>query len=250
MNVANDHIFYRSLELNSASQNNRPFSLVYHGQICRRYGIDLAIQAIHLLREDIPEIRLIVHGRGDYLDELQALTEKLALGEHVQFSTHFVPTPELPRIIRSAHAGVVPYRQDIFTDEILPTKLMEYTALGIPAISARTSAIAAYFDDDMVQFFTPEDANDLARCILMLYKDRERLAQLRRKSDEFNQRYNWKKVASQYVELVGRLNQNRISEANDISPPVHFCRAAFCFSMGATPAKWGLMNVCRTSLPP
>ena len=139
MNVANDRVFYRSPGLSSAALNNGHFNLIYHGQVTERYGIDLAIQAIHLLRDEIPGLRLTVHGRGDYVDELQALTEKLGLGERVEFSTHYVPTAELPGLIRSADAGVVPYRQDVFTDEILPTKLMEYAALGIPAISARTT---------------------------------------------------------------------------------------------------------------
>ena len=159
-----------------------------------------------------PETALL---RGDPLSSrvsnqqpfLQALAEALHLGDHVRFSTQYVPTQELPNLIASADAGVIPYRQDIFTNEILPTKLMEYTALGIPAISARTSAIAAYFDDDMVQFFTPEDVQDLARCILLLHKDRGRLQSLRQNSDRFNQQYNWNKMGSQYVALVNGLNR-------------------------------------------
>ena len=71
----------------------------------------------------------------------------------------------------------------------------------------RTSAIAAYFDDDMVQFFTPEDVQDLARCILLLHKDRGRLQSLRQNSDRFNQQYNWNKMGSQYVALVNGLNR-------------------------------------------
>jgi len=207
MNVANERIFHRSPVPDSAWQHNGHFNLIYHGQISQRYGIDLALQAIDLLRQDIPYIQLTVHGRGDYLDELRALADRLGLGDHVRFSTQYVPTQDLPKVIASADAGVIPYRRDIFTNEILPTKLMEYTALGIPAISARTSAIAAYFDEDMVQYFTPEDVQDLARCIRLLHRDRERLRQLRENSDRFNQQYNWGKVSAHYVALVNQLNQ-------------------------------------------
>ena len=82
---------------------------------------------------------------------------------------------------------------------------MEYTALGIPAIAARTPAIAAYFDETMVQFFTPDDVEDLARCICALYSDRKRLAQLAYGAEKFNQRYNWTKIGAEYVALVERL---------------------------------------------
>jgi len=48
---------------------------------------------------------------------------------------------------------------------------------------------------------------DLARCIRLLHRDRERLRQLRENSDRFNQQYNWGKVSAHYVALVNQLNQ-------------------------------------------
>jgi glycosyltransferase involved in cell wall biosynthesis len=208
MNVANDRIFNRSNVKHVANQGH--FDLIYHGQLSQRYGIDLAIQAVGLLRSEIPEIRFTVHGRGDYLDELRKLTETLGMEEHVRFSTQYMPTLELPQLVGNAHAGIVPYRKDIFTDGILPTKLMEYAALGVPVIAARTTAIAAYFDPEMIQYFTPEDVNDLASSIRLLYNDRERLAQYARNIEKFNQRYNWKLVAAEYVQVVERLSQKFI----------------------------------------
>ena len=206
MNVANDRIFQRS-NVTPVAKNGH-FNLIYHGQLSQRYGIDLAIRAVDLLRKEIPEICLTIHGRGEYLTDLRMLSETLGLGTSIQFSTQYVPTTDLPQLIGNAHAGIVPYRRDIFTDGILPTKMMEYAALGIPVIAARTTAITAYFDSEMVQFFTPEDVQDLANSILLLFKDRGQLAQYAKNIEKFNQRYNWKAVAAQYVEVVNRLNQN------------------------------------------
>ena len=205
MNVANDRIFQRS-NVTPVARNGH-FNLIYHGQLSQRYGIDLAIRAVDLLRKEIPEISFTIHGRGEYLNELKMLADTLGLTTHVRFSTHYVPTRELPQLIGNAHAGIVPYRKDIFTDGILPTKMMEYAALGVPVIAARTTAITAYFDSEMVQFFTPEDVDDLAQSIKLLFKDRDQLAQYARNIDKFNERHNWKAVAAQYVEVVDRLNR-------------------------------------------
>jgi glycosyltransferase involved in cell wall biosynthesis len=76
----------------------------------------------------------------------------------------------------------------------------------LPSIVARTSAISAYFDETMVQFFTPGDVEELARCILTLYSDRARLAQLAQGVEKFNQHYNWAKLGAEYVALVERLS--------------------------------------------
>jgi glycosyltransferase involved in cell wall biosynthesis len=205
MNVADDRVFNRAAVVDSPVTDDGQFRLIYHGNLTYRYGLDLALQAVDLVREKVPQIHLTIHGGGPYLETLIKLAKRLDIEEHVFFSTRSVPTAELPRLIVRADAAVVPYRRDVFTDGILPTKLMEYVALGVPVIAAHTPAIDAYFDDTMVQFFTPGDPEDLARCILALHEDRERLTQLARGADKFNQHYNWEKLSAEYIALVERL---------------------------------------------
>jgi glycosyltransferase involved in cell wall biosynthesis len=206
MNVADPRYFNRSGAAYHTHGNGR-FRLIYHGTLSKRYGIDLLLRALDTVRQEIAHVHLTVLGRGEYLRTLFHLVEELELHEFVDFETDFLPVTELPKLIMSAHIGLVPYRRDIFTDGILPTKLMEYVSLGVPVIAARTTAIAAYFDETMVQFFTPGDADDLARCILTLYSDRDRRAQFAQNAERFSQRYNWTAVATEYVALVERLNR-------------------------------------------
>jgi glycosyltransferase involved in cell wall biosynthesis len=204
MNVADDSIFHQAPAIDPTVRNDDCFRLIYHGTLTQRYGIDVAIRAVDIARKKIP-VHMTIHGVGAYLEDLMELVDDLDLREHVHFSRHSVPVDELPQLIKMADVGVVPYRRDVFTDGILPTKLMEYVALGVPVIAARTPAIATYFDETMVEFFTPGDQEDLARCIVKLCSDRERLAQLVLGADKFNQRYNWARLGAEYVALVERL---------------------------------------------
>jgi glycosyltransferase involved in cell wall biosynthesis len=206
MNVADSRYFSTngSNIVNSSSEDDY-FRLIYHGTLAHRYGIDLALRALAQVRQEIPNVRLTIHGRGEYLDDIVKIIDELGVQAQVQLSTEFLPTAELPKLIKSNQVGLVPYRRDIFTDGILPTKLMEYTASGLPAIVAHTPGIAAYFDENMVEFFTSEDVDDLARCIRTLYHDRMRLSQLSQNSAKFNQRYNWDSQAAAYYQLIERL---------------------------------------------
>lgn len=205
MNVANDLIFLRQKQALPPIETGQPFRLIYHGTLAERYGIDLAIRAVDQLRSTIPNIHMIIHGKGEFLNNLIELKDQLGLDQIVEFSTQYLPISELPKLIAQAHVGLVPYRQDIFTDGILPTKMMEYVAVGIPVVAARTSAISAYFDENMVRYFTPGDVDDLAKSIMALYTDHELIKQLPVNADQFSQRYNWKQIAGQYVESVERL---------------------------------------------
>lgn len=204
MNVANERFFHERIAPNPRGDDDR-FRLFYHGLMGQRQGLDLAISAVERVRNTMPEVHLTLQGDGEYRPALEKMAEQLGLQDHVCISTRYIVTKDLAHLIRSADLAVVPYREGTFTGGILPTKLMEYAALGMPVIAAQTPAISAYFDDTMVQFFTPGDAEDLARCILTLHQDRARLEQLAQGIKTFNQRYNWGAVSAAYVDLVQRL---------------------------------------------
>jgi glycosyltransferase involved in cell wall biosynthesis len=204
MNVADGRIFSRAPAIERSIANDDCFRLIYHGNLSKRYGVNLAIRAVGLVRQHIP-VHLTIHGSGPLLGELQELTADMGLEGNIRFSTRLVPTQELAMLIRDADAGIVPYQRDAFTDGILPTKLMEYVALGIPVIAARTSAITAYFDETMVEFFAPGDVDDLAFHILALQADREKRERLVCSSQQFLRRYSWSQISADYVALVDRL---------------------------------------------
>jgi glycosyltransferase involved in cell wall biosynthesis len=177
------------------------FTLVYHGTLAERYGLDLAIRALAIARRELP-VRLIIHGRGDLLDGLRGLAAELGVADDVVFSTDRVPSAELPGLLLRADAGIVPYRRDVFTDGILPTKLMEYAALGIPAIVTRTPAVEAYFDESMVRFVPADDPDALAAAILELGRDPALRAELASGAARFGERHDWTRSAAAYVAMV------------------------------------------------
>jgi glycosyltransferase involved in cell wall biosynthesis len=206
MNVADDAIFKISKEENGRKCQADQFRLIYHGSIHERYGLDLVVEAVDEVRKEIPNIHLSLVGHGEFLPNIAKMVEARGLGEYVTIdSLHLAE--ELPDIILSCDLGVVPYRDDVFTDGLLPTKLMEYAALGMPAIASRTTAIQAYFSDANTEFFEPGNVNDLVQKIRYLHNDPVRLAELSRGSQKFNERYNWSKVGAEYVELAERVGR-------------------------------------------
>lgn len=206
MNVADTRIFKPVAQMNGQRPPDGRFTLIYHGTLVRRYGVDILVQAVSTLREKIPGLQLIIHGRGELLEELQSLVDELGLQEHVCFSDQYLPMEALPDLIRQGDLGIVPNRSDVFTDGILPTKLMEYVALGIPVVAARTTAITSYFDETMVRFFTPDDVDDLAAAILALYHDPQERAAYAQNAARFHEQYNWPAIAESYVGSLERLN--------------------------------------------
>ncbi len=206
MNVADDRIFHpqRALPYGHRSTEDPNFHLVCHGTIVERYGFQTAVRAVAILRDRIPELRLSIVGEGDYLPVLRNLAEDLGVLDRVRF-TGYVPYSEIVSYLSGCHVGLVTNLKDCFTDLVLPTKLMEYVAIGKPVISSRTRAIEKYFDQSMVLFFESGQADDLASRIVELYELREKRAQLVRNASQFIDRYHWKVIKEEYVSLVRQM---------------------------------------------
>jgi glycosyltransferase involved in cell wall biosynthesis len=206
MNLADNRFFYFK-GTRKSNQSDR-FNLIYHGIMGRRHGLDLALLAINNVRKHNPKVHLTLHGGGEEKQKLEDMVAELGLEEHVTFSSNFVPTNLLVELIRLADVGIVPYRNDVFTGGILPTKLMEYAALGIPTIVARTSCISKYFDENMVAYFEPGNVDELADNILKLSVEKNQLIVLANNIKIFNERYNWKDHQEKYVQIIQDLVGN------------------------------------------
>jgi glycosyltransferase involved in cell wall biosynthesis len=206
MNLADHHYFFAP---NGSAPAPGPdkFRMIYHGTQAERHGLDTLLLAMGQVCREAPNIHLTLHGRGDVHAALHHLAERLNLSQNIRFSTDYLTLAELPGFIAGHDAGVIPYQDDLFTGGILPTKLLECIALGLPCITARTAAMADYFDETMVQFFEPGNPDSLAQGILSLYRDEARRKNLVLQSERFIQKYNWPDESARYVALIERLNQ-------------------------------------------
>ncbi len=206
MNVPDTSLFHRDVQPQENGLSDDKFYLIYHGVQATRHGLDAILRAVDRLRDQYPDLGVILHGNGDAHDNLVTLSKELNLTDRVHFSTKFMEIEELPRFIAKANLGVVPYHNDIFSGGILPTKILEYIALGLPVIAARTPAIEAHFDDKMIKLYEPGDLDHLTELISTLYQDDAQRESLITESDRFNQRYNWATHSQDYIALIDRLN--------------------------------------------
>jgi len=181
------------------------FKLVYHGTISHRHGLEMALQAVAIARRWIPHLRFSIIGDGDDVDRLIRLASELGIDGCIEFNRRFVPVNDLPGLLMDADLGVIPLRKDKFTEYMLPVKLMEYVALGIPSIVTRTSTIKQYFDDNMVEYINGESDEELARAIIELYNNPKQRAEMVLCAAEFTKHHNWDTQKLLYYSLIDSL---------------------------------------------
>jgi glycosyltransferase involved in cell wall biosynthesis len=182
------------------------FRLIYHGTLAHRLGMDNAIGAMPRVLAAIPSARLQLFGDGDQLPELHAQAESLGIADRVHFSDGFVPIEQIIPDIRRAHLAVLPTRHEVSTDYMLPTKLLEYLAFGIPAVFTPTHTVRHYVGDEHPLFLTDPTPENTAAKILWVannYAEAKRLtAELQ---DRWFSRFHWPVHRKVYLELLDEL---------------------------------------------
>ena len=186
-------------------ETGKPFTLMYHGLIVERHGLDLAVEAIAKLRPKIPEIRMHLYGeRTDYLERILALAEKLGLGNAIHFHG-FKTLNEIASDISKIDLGLVPNRLSVFTEINFPTRIFEYLAMSKPVIVPLTQGIRDYFDEEEILFFMPGDADDLAAKIKWAYQNPLELSQLVERGRLVYKKNCWEREQEKFLGMVGSM---------------------------------------------
>jgi glycosyltransferase involved in cell wall biosynthesis len=156
------------------------------------------------LRDSAPNLRFLIVGDGADREKLKSMILDLHLEDRVILKG-YVPMEEIAEIMSSVDLGVVPKRKNSFGNEAFSTKIMEFMAMNVPVLASRTRIDEFYFNDDIVQFFASENAEDLARNILELMQNSDRRNALVKNGLEFIAHNSWDVKEHEYLDLVDRL---------------------------------------------
>jgi glycosyltransferase involved in cell wall biosynthesis len=110
---------------------------------------------------------------------------------------------------------VIPLVPDAFTRYMLPVKLLEYAALGVPVIATRIPAIEAYFSESAVAFVDPEDPQALARQIVELHHDPARARSMAANAADVIARHSWEQERQRYFAVIDRLLEDQAISRED-----------------------------------
>lgn len=120
------------------------FNIVYSGGFREAYGPQLAIKALPLLINKIPNIRLTLIGAGKYEPELKRLIKLLKVSRYVDFKGFVPKFKDLTNILAQKSIGLAPYApipgsNSYFSD---PSKIKLYISCGLPVITTNVTTIS------------------------------------------------------------------------------------------------------------
>jgi glycosyltransferase involved in cell wall biosynthesis len=206
MNVPDHKRFFLKSNNNHKAIATNAFNLVYHGTITRRLGLDILIHALAGLVPQIRCIHLHLWGDGELVGEMKGLAATLGIQERVHFYGK-IPLPDLPGKLNAMDLGVVSNRRSEAAELMLPVKMMEYIALGIPVVAPRLACIQYYFSEEMVSYYDPGDSQSMQNAILRMYLDEPGRRRQGEQAREFLKRYGWEGQSQDFLNFYSDILQ-------------------------------------------
>lgn len=182
-----------------------PFIIMYHGTLAERNGLETAIRALELARRVVPQVRLDIQGRGEYIPVLKQLAVALGVSDAVIFREP-CPSEEIVDFVVHGDAGIIPYQNDGFMELILPTKAYEFAWMHRPMIASDTCAIRSMFRPESLILCDATNPQDFADAIITLSQQPEQRISMVANAAEDYKPYQWEAMTQRYQQLLVALS--------------------------------------------
>jgi glycosyltransferase involved in cell wall biosynthesis len=165
---------------------------LYLGHIPHGNDLDLALEALAIVGDQVPEARLVIAGVGDGLPALQAQAQQIGVSNRVIFPG-WVEPEEAPIYLAAADAVINPYRDTLINRAKCAGKVVAAMVAGKAVITSRVGENLAYIEDGQSGLLTePGEASDLAQALRAVLSHPERAAELGRNARaRIWEKYDW-----------------------------------------------------------
>lgn len=191
------------------------FTLMYTGFVDNCRGIATAIRGLALLRDEIPEVMLVVAGGGDesLLASHRELAKELGVAEHTYF-TGWLPHAAIPSYIRRGDICIVPHDSTEMVNSTIPNKLFDYMHTGKAVLVSDARPLERIVESAGCGLvFGAGDPESFRAKVLELRDPELRRALGERGKAAVNNRFNWGHDARVLVDVFNRLDDRAATSA-------------------------------------
>jgi glycosyltransferase involved in cell wall biosynthesis len=182
------------------------FVVMHHGILTRNRGLQQAVEALELLKNEYPDIVLLLVGEGEAKGEIQAMVTAKGLGSRV-FIHDAVPYERMPDYISVADVGLIPLPNIGWWRASSPQKLMEYLSMEKPVIVTDIPAHRGILmDADCAFYISSVEPDQIAVAIINAYQRRYGMRSMGKLGrDIVLKGYTWEAQANKLISFLNGL---------------------------------------------
>jgi len=179
--------------------------VLFVGTLTPRKGIKYLIEALNIVKQKNPNIKLLLIGDGDQKQGLEKLAETLDLKKNISFVGK-VENKEIPKYMTASDIFVLPSLSEAFG-----VVNLEAMACGLPIIATRVDGIPDVVKDRENGFLVePESPNQIAEKILYLLSNDNVRKTISQNNIKESNKYSWENI----IEKIEKIYSGVLNKSN------------------------------------
>ena len=164
-------------------------------------GYETAFRAIASLKEEFPDIMLLIAGRpqgfrgAEYLEELHEMAKDLEVTNNIRFDTRFIEDDEVPIYFAASSLLLIPYTESMGASG----PIHNYAGYGVPIVASDAGFHNAESLDGNLFLFRSGDSVALAKKLTEVLDSPEAMSAVSQKQIEYARRENWSLAAKRTI---------------------------------------------------
>jgi glycosyltransferase involved in cell wall biosynthesis len=172
-------------------------TILYLGRIKKYKSVQHLILAFKRVREEIPDVRLMVVGDGDYLPQLKEQAQTLGLAEVIEFPGYVSSDDKVERMRRS-HVSVLPSLKEGWG-----LTNIEANSVGTAVVAANSPGLKDAVRDGETGFlYEYGNIEQMAEKLTRILKNADLRTQMEQNALKWAERFNWDKAAKSFEALA------------------------------------------------
>ena len=163
------------------------YDIVFAGRLAAHKNIDLLIQAVGIMRSELPDVRVVIIGDGPERERLRSLTREMNLENNIQFYGFLENYDDALALMKSSRAFASPSSREGFGMAAL-----DANACGLPVVTVedRMNAVMDLVTEN-TGFICPPAPQDLADGLLLALQESSRM---RAPCRDLARGYDWERI--------------------------------------------------------
>lgn len=175
-------------------------TLVYVGRLGFEKNVDFLLRMLVHVKEDVPDVFLMIAGEGPARRDLEALARRLGLADHTFFVGYLGREGPLEDCYRAGDAFVFASRTE--TQGLV---LLEAMALGVPVVSTAVMGTREVLADGRGCLIAEDNESSFAADCVRLLRDPALRASLGRDGREYVRSWSAPALADRLLDYYGRI---------------------------------------------
>ncbi|MCA9899292.1 MAG: glycosyltransferase [Ardenticatenaceae bacterium] len=177
--------------------------VTYVGRLSPEKDVDILLEQFAIAKDVVPNLHLMIIGKGPSQAELQNITKELGIAQSVLF-TGAVAYENVGNYLAAA---------DLFatasTTEVHPLTVIEAMAAGLPVVAVSSPGIVDTVESGHSGLLTTKPVGGLAAALVGLASNPERRQQMAQAARNDSERFGIHNTIQRTIDLYERLHQER-----------------------------------------